>query len=215
VSVSYSSIQPQQQTRKGLAITSLVLGIISIPTLGLLGVGAIVAIVLGAIALSRIRKAPAVYGGKGMAIAGIIASVLSLSLVAVFGILAAIAVPRLNETIKHGRETAILNALRNIHNKEIQFRRMNSRFATLKELAEAGLLDQNYANNIAVDGYIYSFSSVAEKTYCVHAVRTSSSIARHDFAICEDRIIHLVESKTPGVVKRGEGVELDSSFYSR
>jgi hypothetical protein len=49
MSVSYSNIQPQQ-THKGLAITSLVLGIISIPTLGLLGVGAIAAIVLGSIA---------------------------------------------------------------------------------------------------------------------------------------------------------------------
>jgi len=67
MSVSFSNIQPQQ-TRKGLAITSPVLGIISIPTFGLLGVGAIAAIVLCAIALNRIRKEPAVYGGKGMAI---------------------------------------------------------------------------------------------------------------------------------------------------
>src|SRR5262245_58181692 len=89
MSVSYSNIHPQQ-TRKGLAITSLVLGIISIPTLGLLGVGAITAIVLGSIALGRIKKEPAIYGGKGMAVAGIATSVVSL-------LLAAIGVPKPNE----------------------------------------------------------------------------------------------------------------------
>src|SRR5262245_59393762 len=211
---SYSNIQPQQ-TRKGLAITSLVLGIISIPTLGLLAVGAIVAIVLGSIALNRIKKEPAIYGGKGMAIAGIVTSVVSLLLVAVIGIMAAIAVPKLNETLRLGRETAAINSLRTIHNIEAQFVMMNSRFGTLKEMAEARLLDQNYANEIEVSGYVYSSSSVSEKTYCVHAVRTSSSIARHDFIVCEDGIIRQIESKTPGVVKRGEGDALDSAFSSR
>jgi len=55
MSVSYSDIQLQRQTRKGLAVASIVLGIVSIPTLGLLGVGAITAIVLGSIALNRIK----------------------------------------------------------------------------------------------------------------------------------------------------------------
>jgi len=219
MSVSYSDIQPQRQTRKGLAVASLVLGIISIPTLGLLGVGAVTALVLGFIALNRIKKEPATHGGKGMAIAGIITSAVSLLLIAVFCILAAIAVPILNENIKHGREhgreTEALNSLRSIHNNEMQFKERNSRFTTLKELGEAGLLDQNYANGIAVDGYVYSSSGVSEKTYCVHAVRIALGSGRHDFVICEDGIIRYVESKAPGVVKRGEGAELDSSFYSR
>jgi hypothetical protein len=85
MSVSYSDIQPQRQTRNGLAIASLVLGIISIPTLGLLGVGAI----------------------------------------------------------------------------------------------------------------------------------TAPAAASRDFVVCEDGIIYFVESKTPGVVNRGEGAAFNSSFYSR
>src|SRR5215475_14151315 len=108
MSADYSNIQPAPQTRKGLAVASLVLGIISIPTLGLLVVGAITAIVLGVIALGRIKKEPATYGGKGMAIAGIITSGVSLLLIAVFGILAAIAVPKLNENLRRGRETAAI-----------------------------------------------------------------------------------------------------------
>jgi Tfp pilus assembly protein PilE len=214
MSVSYSTIQPQQ-TQRGLAITSLVLGIISIPTFGLLVVGAIIAIVLGAVALKRARKEPAIYGGKGMAIAGIITGLVSLLLVAVIGVMTAIAVPKLNENLRRGRETAAINALRTIHNNEATFVAINSRCGTLKELAEARLIEQRYANGTEVAGFVYSSSGVSEKTYCVHAVRTSSSVARRDFVVCEDGIIHSVESKTPGVVKRGEGVALEIPYYSR
>jgi Tfp pilus assembly protein PilE len=215
MSVSYSNIQSQNPTSKGLAVASLILGIISIPTLGLLGVGAITAIVLGSIALNRIKKEPAAYGGKGMAIAGIITSAVSLLLTAGFCIFAAIAVPKFTQEIRHARESVALNSLRAIHNTQAQFIATNARFATLKELGEAGLLDQNYANGIAVNGYVYSSSGVSEKTYCVHAVRTTAAAASRDFVVCEDGLIRFVESKTPGVVNRGEGAEFDSSFYSR
>jgi len=215
MSVSYSNIQSQHQTSKGLAVASLILGIISIPTLGLLGVGAITSVVLGAIALNRIKKEPAAYGGKGMAIAGIITSAVSLLLTAMFLILSAIAVPKVLEGARLKRESAALNSLRAIHNNEMQFNAMKSRFAMLKELGEAGLLNQNYANGIAVNGYVYSSSGISEKTYCVHAVRTTSAVASRDFVVCEDGLIRFVESKTPGVVNRGEGAEFDSSFYSR
>jgi len=214
MSVSFSNIQPQQ-TRKGLAITSLVLGIISIPTLGLLVVGAIVAIVLGSIALNRIKKEPAIYAGKGMAVAGIVTGVVSLLLIAVFGIMAAIVVPKLNKNLSLGRESGAIQTLRTFHNTEMHFDVMNSRFATLKELAETGLIDPNYASENAISGYIYSSSGVTEKTYCAHAVRTSGSVARRDFVVCEDGIIRFADSKTPGVVKRGEGIALDSSSSSR
>jgi hypothetical protein len=215
MSVSYSEIQPQRQTRNGLAVASLVLGIISIPTLGLLVVGAITAIVLGSIALNRIKKDPATHSGKGMAIAGIITSAFSLLLTAMFSLFAAIAVPKVLEDIRHMRESVALNSLRTIHNNEIQVIAMKSRFATLEELVEAGLIDKKYVSGAAVNGYVYSSSEVSAKTYCVHAVRTNPAVASRDFVICEDGIIHFVESKTPGLVKRGEGAALDSSFYSR
>ena len=215
MSVNYSDIQSQRQTRNGLAVASLVLGIISIPTLGLLVVGAITAIVLGSIALNRIKKEPATHSGKGMAIAGIITSAVSLLLTAMFCLFAAIAVPKVYEEIRHTRESVALNSLRTIHNNEMQVIMMKSRFATLKELWEAGILDHNYMNGVAVNGYVYSSSDVSEKTYCVQAVRTDPAIGSSDFIICEDGIIRYVASKTPGLVKRGEGAELGSSIYSR
>ena len=207
MSSDYSNILPQPQMRKGLAIASLVLGIISIPTLGLLLVGAITAIVLGVIALSRIKKEPATYGGKGVAIAGIITGGVSLLLTTVFGIMAAIAVPKLLERIRHEREGVTIESLRTIHNNQAVFITTHSRFATLNELVEAGLLNQSYASGGAISGYVYSSSDVSKETYCVQAVRTSTTVANRDFIVCEDGIIRYVESKTPSLVKRGEGSE--------
>jgi hypothetical protein len=215
MSADYSNIQTQPQTRKGLAVASLVLGIISIPTLGLLGVGAITALVLGAIALKRIKKVPAIYGGKGMAIAGIITSVVSLLLIAVFVIVSAILVPKGLDSLRSGRETATLSSLGIIYLSQAQYSAMRGRFGDLKELAEAGLIDQSYANGSVINGYVYSSSIVSNETFCVHAVRTSDSVARRDYVICENGIIRFVESRTPGLVKRGEGSELGSSVYSR
>jgi Tfp pilus assembly protein PilE len=214
MSASYLDVQSQQQKRKGLAIASLILGIISIPTLGLLVIGALTGIALGIVALNQIRKDPAHYGGKGMAIGGIVTSAVSLLIIVALGILAAIAVPKLNESVKRGRETAALNSLRTIHNNQMRFKEMNSRFASLEELAGTSLLDRMYAGGNAVSGYIYSSSGVSEKNYCVHAVRASGAIGNHDFIVCEDGIIHFVQSKRPSLVKRGEGPAIDSSFYS-
>jgi hypothetical protein len=215
MSTDFSNTPPQSQTRKGLAIASLILGIVSIPTLGLLGVGAITAIVLGAIAYSRSKKEPAIFGGKGMAMAGIITSVVSLLLIPVFGILAAILVPQMIHASQYGRESAAIQTLRTIHDIEMNFEAMNSRFATLDELAKSSLIDRNYSGGNAVSGYGYSSSDVSQETYCVHAVRTGGSVASRDFVICEDGIIRFAESKTPGLVKRGEGAQLGSSFDSR
>ena len=84
MSASYLDAHSQQQKRKGLAIASLILGIISIPTLGLLVMGALTGIALGIVALNQIRKDPAHYGGKGMAIAGIVCGVIGCVLSLLF-----------------------------------------------------------------------------------------------------------------------------------
>lgn len=70
--------------KKGLAVASLVLGILSVVTLGCLGVGAVVAIGCGVVALKKARSDPAAYGGGGMAIGGIVSGGLSLVAGAIF-----------------------------------------------------------------------------------------------------------------------------------
>src|SRR6185436_1064852 len=68
--LSASLSPPGGQKQQGMAVTSLVFGILSFFCLGPLG--AIPAIITGHIALSRSRKSPQVYGGGGMALGGLI-----------------------------------------------------------------------------------------------------------------------------------------------
>ena len=205
MSFSYSDIQQQRQTRKGLAVASLVLGIISIPTLGLLGVGAITAIVLGSIALNRIKKEPATHGGKGMAIAGIITSVVSLLLIAV----SAVAMPLLLKGLQTGRESAAIQRLRIIHNSQALYKAKKGRFGMHKDLIEEGFLDPSYAEGIPTSNYIYtSAPEVTQDKYCVQATRQKPSVASRDFNVTEDGIIRFVESKTPSPIPCGKGVPI-------
>ena len=60
--------------RKGLAIASLVLGLIGLLTFGLFGVGAMIGLVLGGVAIWKATKQPSEYGGRGIAIGGVIAN---------------------------------------------------------------------------------------------------------------------------------------------
>ncbi len=199
---------PFAKPRKGLAIASLVLGIVSIPTLGLIVVGAIAGIVLGVVALSKIKNNPQAYGGKNLAIAGIVTSAVSLVLVVVWGILAAIAVPKLQNNLQQGREFGAIKTLQSVHENQAQFNAMKGRFGTLEELNQAGLLDSAYSNDQIVAGYRYSVSDLSNDTFCVHADRSSDSVAGKDFVICEEGVIRYVESKTKGTVKRGQGTLL-------
>ena len=67
----------------GLAIASLVLGILSIPTCCCYGFGMLIgiaAIITGAMGISQVNKAPQEFGGKGMAIAGLVCGIVSVVL---------------------------------------------------------------------------------------------------------------------------------------
>lgn len=80
------SAPPPAGQQTGLAITSLVLGILSIICLGLLT--GIPAVICGHIAHNRARREPAQYGGAGLAIAGFVMGyagiVLSIVFVAIY-----------------------------------------------------------------------------------------------------------------------------------
>jgi hypothetical protein len=79
-----------QPVRTGLAVGSLILGILSMVCFGLLT--GIPAIVLGHVAYNRARKSPRLYGGSGLAIAGFVMGYASLFTTA---ILAAMLLPAL------------------------------------------------------------------------------------------------------------------------
>ncbi len=88
--------------------------------------------------------------------------------------------------LQSGRETAVLQTLRTIHNNQAQFQAMKGCFGSLKELNKAGLIDEIYASGQTIHGYKYSSSNVTADTYCVRAQRANPSCGGRDFIVCED-----------------------------
>ena len=114
-----------RQPRRGFAIASLVLGILGLPTIGLLGVGAMAGIILGVVALVKARNAPAEYGGRGLAVAGIALAVISILLTPVIGILAAIAIPSLLRARISANESAAIGDIRTVISAEAAYQTLN------------------------------------------------------------------------------------------
>jgi len=98
-----------------MALASLVLGLVSLPTLGCLGIGAITGGILGVVALVRASREPEVYGGQTMAVIGAVASALSILIAPfVLGVGAAIAIPSFLRARVSANEAAAIGDLRSV-----------------------------------------------------------------------------------------------------
>ena len=111
-----------RHVRKGYAIASLVLGILSLPTVGLLLVGAMTSVALGVVALVKASRQPEEYGGKGMAITGIILAAVSILIMPiVIGIVAAIAIPSMLRARVSANESAAIADVRAVIRAEVSY----------------------------------------------------------------------------------------------
>ncbi|WP_009959511.1 DUF4190 domain-containing protein [Verrucomicrobium spinosum] len=109
-----SSVAPEYHSpTNGLAIAALVMGIISIFTFGLCGIGSIITIVLGHMALTRVRQSGGSLGGKGMAVAGLVMGYASIAL-AIVGILASLALPTFTRIQERGNITKSISNVRQL-----------------------------------------------------------------------------------------------------
>ncbi|HET6669094.1 MAG TPA: DUF4190 domain-containing protein [Pyrinomonadaceae bacterium] len=152
----------ERDLKKGLAVFSLVLGVINLFTVGLLGVGAVLGIVLAVVALNRVKRDPFVYGGKGLATAGLVTSILSLVIVVPIGIIAAIAIPNLLAARRAANEGATIAVLRRIHAAEATYRATAGagEFGTLEQLVEHALIAPEVASG-ARYGYRFNVELTA------------------------------------------------------
>lgn len=151
--------------QKGLAIASLVVGIISIPTLGLLFVGGITGIVLGVVAMSKAKKHPTQYAGKGLAIAGILTSSLSLLipiLVVIMLFMASISIPNLLKAAEAARETAALHEVKAIGEAQIKYsiEKGGGKFTDLRTLAAQGFVDPALSSG-QKNGYLFTSEPIS------------------------------------------------------
>jgi hypothetical protein len=118
-------------------MTSLVLGILSVPTLGLLGLGALIAIVLGIVAIMKANRSPQEYGGKGLAIGGIVCGGASLVVALPLGaIVAAIAIPSLLRARMAANESGAVANVRTVIAAEATYQASTGSYGTLECLAK-------------------------------------------------------------------------------
>jgi hypothetical protein len=149
---------------RGLAIASLVLGLLSVPTFGLLLVGAVTSVILGVIALVKASQEPALYGGKELAVAGIAASAVSILIIPVLGIVAAIAIPSLMRARISANEVAAIEDVRSVVQAEATYSKANGgAFDTLECLHAADQCIPGYKGGaflapiLATRGYRHHF----------------------------------------------------------
>ena len=133
------------ELKNGLAICSLVIGIINLLTFGLLGLGAILGITLAVVALNRIKNNPWVYGGKGFATAGLVTSILSLVIIVPIAIIAAIAIPNLLASRIAANEGSTIQAMRQIAGAEHTYSSVHGTYGTLEQLATEELINPGIA----------------------------------------------------------------------
>src|SRR6185369_3706100 len=189
---------PSQNLKTGLAITSMVMAIISWPTTILL-IGLLIApiaFVLGIVAVVKANKRPHEFGGKGFAIAGIAIS--SCVFLLMVPIIAAIAIPNLLAARRAANEGSAVRALTEIYAAE-------QTYVATRGAGRCGDVNALFLNDLLrvelADGEHngYKFSVVNHKDpreLCeVHAVPMSSSWGERSFMIDEYGQSHAAAKK--------------------
>ena len=106
------SLPPEKPKASGLAIASLICGLLGFVTFGLTGIAAVIT---GHLALSGIKKANGALAGRGMSITGLVTGYLTI-LILPIAILAGLAAPVIlknkmaaerTESISNGRQVAV------------------------------------------------------------------------------------------------------------
>ncbi len=149
-SYGYSGYEPIP-AKTGLAIASMVVGIVSMVSCGLLGVGSLTGLILGIVALSKASKSPGEYGGQGFAIAGVALSVVSLFFV---GIVLSIAIPNLYASIRAANEGSAIRNMKAVVAAESTYESNAGRYGTLQELSAAGLIESKLATGFK-NSYVF------------------------------------------------------------
>ncbi len=151
---AYNNYQPKfganhspQSLKSGLAITSMVFGILAVVTM-IIVIGIVFApigLILAIVALVKASRKPNEYGGKGFAIAGLVMSAIVLLLLPM---IAAIAIPNLLAAARAANEGSAISTIRTIGKAQgdSQFNGKQMKCATLQDLAKTQIINQGLAD---------------------------------------------------------------------
>ena len=157
-----SSLPPKNS---GLAIWSLVLGILSLTCFWLLA--AIPAVICGHLAYSRIKQSRGALEGSGLALGGIITGYLSIALsIFIIPLLAAIAIPNFVKARQTAQMNACINNLRVIDGAKQEWALENKKKETEKPSENDIAPYLHGAMPVCPAGGTYTIGTVGERPRC-------------------------------------------------
>jgi type II secretory pathway pseudopilin PulG len=180
-----------EQRTDGKAIGSLVCGILSLSCLFF--IAAIPAIVLGHLSRSSIRKSLGRLKGEGMALAGLIMGYVSIVALPGILIISTITIPSLLRARQATNESAAIANLRTIVLAEEKFKSTGERYAELRELVSAGLLDEDFLG--AKAGYAFSVTAFASE-FTATANPTTRNTGRYGYFAGPDGMVRYSENQS-------------------
>ncbi len=166
--IEVSGLSLPQKTTSGLAITSLVCGILGFFCLG---ITSIVAVITGHLARSKIKRATSSIGGEGLALAGLILGYLGMAYtVFMVAIMASLSVPAFNQVQMQGNQMkSISNAKQLVLGMKMYAQDHDGKFPpTLDALFDEQVIDDRRllkvsgVANASDDGWEYRGAGLSE-----------------------------------------------------
>ncbi len=155
---------PAQPKTSGLAIWSLVLGILGLTCFWILT--AIPAVVCGHVAYARIRRSAGALSGDGLALGGMITGYIAIALsIFVLPMLAAIAIPNFVKARTTAQMNACVNNLRQIDGAKQQWALENKKETTDTPTAQ-DLAPYLKTQMVCPAGGVYTFNAVGKEPTC-------------------------------------------------
>ncbi len=185
--------EPQRPTAQGLAIVSLVFGIVGFFTLGFFVVGAIIGSITGWIAMRRAKREPWRYGGHGLAISGF---VLNIAMVVWVPLVAAIAVPNLIASRRAANEASAIYTMRQVSAAQATYQAQFSKYGTLDQLAAEELIDPKLATG-RKNGYKFRIEITTDEKnvegFAITAVPLTSTSGTRSFYVDETLVVRAAD----------------------
>ena len=168
-----------QRKTAGIAITSLVFGILGITCFGPLG--AIPAVICGHIAKSRIKASAGMLQGDGLALAGLILGYVSIGLMVVLlPLYAAIAVPSFVKARDVAQRNACINNMRQLDaaKEQAALEHNYKTGETVSEQQVSEYLKTGFARLVCPKGGRYTINPVGQEPECSEHGSMSAAMER-------------------------------------
>ena len=208
----YQSNYQKPKLKTGLAIASMVIGIVAFAG-GCFGgfILAPIGLILGIVALVKVNKHSLQYGGKGFAIAG---TVINSIVVLLIPMILALVIPNLLAARRAANEASAIYTIKTIAEAENVYRTTNKRCGDLQMLHSQNLIDSVTASG-EKSGYrfiVYSLPTL-NGDCSITATPISSSMGNNSFYYStEDNVIRAAEKS--GLPADQNDTPLDDNFSS-